>query len=185
MTESNRASLEGIRVLDLSTAAAEATGRVFADLGAEVIKIEPPGGCQARRTAPFEDGRESDPEGSLFWRAFGLGKRSVVLDLETEADRERLLDLAKGADVLIESSRPGTMEALGLGFETIHALNPSLLYVSVTPFGQTGPEAESPANDLTLSAAGGLMNLQGDRDRPPVPVGHPESTTWWEKPALR
>jgi crotonobetainyl-CoA:carnitine CoA-transferase CaiB-like acyl-CoA transferase len=169
-------ALAGIRVLDLATPAAESAGRVFADLGAEVIKIEPPGGCASRRTPPFADGREGDPEGSLYWRAFGLGKKSVVLDLERADDRARFLALARGADVLIESFTPGTLEALGLGYEALRRENEALLYVSITPFGQTGPEAQSPASDLTLAAAGGLLNLQGDRDRPPVPVGWPETS---------
>ena len=169
-------ALDGVRVLDLSTPLAEATGRVLADLGAEVIKVEPPGGCAARFTAPFEQGREGDAEGSLFWRAYGLGKKSVVLDVEDRSDREKLVELVRGADILIESSTPGEMQSVGLDYETLTAENPALLYVSVTPFGQHGPEAQSPATDLTLSAAGGLMNLQGDKDRPPVPVGYPETS---------
>ncbi len=169
-------ALTGIRVLDLTTPLAEATGRVLADLGAEVIKLEPPGGCEARFVAPFEQGRRGDPDGSLFWRAFGLGKRSVVLDPAAAADHARLLDLVRGADILVESSAPGALAARGLGYRELHALNPSLVYVSVTPFGQHGPESASPATDLTLSAAGGLLNLQGDGDRPPVPVGHPEAS---------
>ncbi len=169
-------ALAGIRVLDLATPAAEIAGRVFADLGAEVIKVEPPGGCASRRTPPFVDGQERSPEGSLYWRAFGLGKRSVVLDLEQPEARARLLALARGADVLIESFAPGTLDALGLGYEALHRENPALLYVSVTPFGQTGPEAQSPASDLTLAAAGGLVNMQGDRDRPPVGIGWPEAS---------
>jgi crotonobetainyl-CoA:carnitine CoA-transferase CaiB-like acyl-CoA transferase len=169
-------SLDGIRVLDLATPAAEIAGRVFADLGAEVIKIEPPGGCESRRTPPFARGQEGDPEGSLYWRAYGLGKKSVVLDLERADGRARLLELARGADVLIESFAPGTLDSLGFGYEALCKENPALLYVSVTPFGQTGPEAASPASDLTLAAAGGLLNLQGDRDRPPVPIGWPEAS---------
>jgi len=169
-------ALDGIRVLDLATPLAEIAGRVFADLGAEVIKVEPPGGCASRRTPPFVAGMEGDPEGSLYWRAFGLGKRSIVLDLERADDRGRFVELARGADVLLESFAPGAMDALGLGYEALRAVNPSLLYVSATPFGTTGPEAQSPATDLTLSAAGGLLNMQGDRDRPPVPVGFPEAS---------
>jgi crotonobetainyl-CoA:carnitine CoA-transferase CaiB-like acyl-CoA transferase len=169
-------ALEGIRVLDLATPAAEIAGRVFADLGAEVIKVEPPGGCASRRTPPFAAAREDDPEGSLYWRAYGLGKKSVVLDLELEADRRRFVALARGADVLIESFTPGTLDALGLGYADLARENPALLYVSVTPYGRTGPEAKSPASDLTLAAAGGLLNMQGDRDRPPVPVGWPETS---------
>lgn len=195
MTQAERGGPEGplgdIRVLDLATPAAEATGRVLADLGAEVIKIEPPGGCAARFTPPFEEARGPAPDGapaaqsgapggeadrSLFWRAFGLGKRSVVLDIAVEADRARLRELARGADVWIESFAPGTLDAMGLGDADLRALNPALIYTQVTPFGQTGPEAGSPATDLTLAAAGGLMNFQGDADRPPLPVGAPESS---------
>lgn len=168
--------LHDIRVLDLATPLAEATGRVLADLGAEVIKIEPPGGCAARFTPPFEDGRENDPDGSLFWRAWGMGKKSVVLDLEDAGDCERLLSLVDGADILIESSTPGEMTRLGLDAETLGGRNPALVYVSVTPFGQTGPMATHPANDLTIAAAGGLIDCQGDGDRVPIPIGHPESS---------
>ena len=178
MSNRARQSLEGIRVLDFTTALGEAAGRVFADLGAEVIKIEAPGGCDARFAPPFAKGfdRESgDPEASLFWRAWGLGKHSVVLDMEDSDDRERIIELVRGADVLIESSTPGSMEANGLGAEAMRELNPSLLYVSITPFGQTGPFAQHPATDLTLSAAGGLLNMQGEGDRPPFPVGFPET----------
>lgn len=191
MTQTKRGGPEGplgdIRVLDLATPAAEATGRVLADLGAEVIKIEPPGGCAARFTPPFEEKRGGAPDAptpegggeaelSLFWRAFGLGKRSVVLDIAVEADRARLRELARSADVWIESFAPGTLDAIGLGDADLRALNPALIYTQVTPFGQTGPEAGSPATDLTLAAAGGLMNFQGDADRPPLPVGAPESS---------
>lgn len=185
MTQAKRSGSEGplgdIRVLDLATPAAEATGRVLADLGAEVIKVEPPGGCAARFTPPFEGGGSApgaggDAERSLFWRAFGLGKRSVVLDIAVEADRARLRELARGADVWIESFAPGTLDAMGLGDADLRAQNPALIYTQVTPFGQTGPEAGSPATDLTLAAAGGLMNFQGDADRPPLPVGAPESS---------
>jgi crotonobetainyl-CoA:carnitine CoA-transferase CaiB-like acyl-CoA transferase len=174
--KSHGGALSGIRVLDLSTPLAEATGRVLADLGAEVIKIEKPGGCESRFIAPFEAGRAGEPDGSLFWRAYGLGKRSVVLDIEEATDRERLLELIRGADILIESSTPGMLDAMGLGFDALQRQNPSLLYVSVTPFGQTGPDAKSPATDLTLAAAGGLVNLQGDGDRPPLPIGHSEAS---------
>jgi crotonobetainyl-CoA:carnitine CoA-transferase CaiB-like acyl-CoA transferase len=169
-------ALSGIRVIDLCTPLAEATGRVLADLGAEVIKVEPPGGCAARFTVPFEKGREGDVEGSLFWRAYGVGKKSVVLDTKDSSDRDKLLELVKGADIFLESSTPGEMKAQGLDHEALCAINPTLLYVSVSPFGQTGPNALQPATDLTLSAAGGLMNLQGDKDRPPVPVGYAEAS---------
>jgi crotonobetainyl-CoA:carnitine CoA-transferase CaiB-like acyl-CoA transferase len=176
MTDVTSGPLQGIRVLDLTGPLAEATGRVLADLGAEVLKIEPPGGCASRFLPPFVDGRDGDPDGSLFWAAWGHGKRSIVLDLAAEPDRNRFVDLVRGADVLVESARPGELEALGLGPAALAALNPTLVHTSVTPFGRSGPEATSPATDLTLSAAGGFLNCQGDRDRPPVPVGPPETS---------
>lgn len=177
--------LDGIRVLDLSTPLAEATGRVLADLGAEVLKIEKPGGCEARFAPPFshtdssagrpQEDEPSDPEASHFWRAFGVGKHSVVLDIDAPEDREKFLELVAGADILIESFTPGVMQSKGLGAGTLCAQFPMLLYLSVTPFGQTGPFAKHPATDLTLAAAGGLLNMQGDGDRVPIPVGLPET----------
>ena len=169
-------ALTGIRVLDLSTPLAEATGRVLADLGAEVIKIEAPEGCEARRTAPFKEGAENDIEGSLFWRMWGRGKKSVVLDVDSPDDLAQLLDLVRGADIFIESSTPGELVGKGLGYDALAAINPALLYLSVTPFGQSGRYAKHPATDLTLSAAGGLLNMQGDGNHPPIPVGHPETS---------
>ncbi len=167
--------LSGIRVLDLTTARCEIGGRILADLGAEVLKIEPPEGCDARRMPPFEDGREGEPDGSLYWAAYGASKRSVVLDLASDEGRAGLRALAEGADVLLESFAPGQLAAIGLGYEDLHALNPALVYASITPFGQTGPDAQSPATELTIEAAGGLLSLQGDGDRPPVPVGYPQA----------
>ena len=178
-------ALDGIRVLDLSTPLGEATGRVLADLGAEVLKVEPPGGCESRFVPPFRTPPSAeaprptapggDPETSLFWSAFGLGKRSVVLDLDDEGDRERFFALIETADILIESSVPGEMAARGLGYAELAARNPMLLYVSISPFGQKGPYARHPATDLTLAAAGGYLNMTGDGDRPPLPVGLPET----------
>ena len=168
-------ALAGVRVLDLTTAMGEAAGRVFADLGAEVIKIEPPGGCESRFTAPFGPEGEGDPEGSLYWRAWGMGKHSVVLDLERRAERERFVEFMRSADILLESFTPGAMAKLGLGPDHLRTVNPELIYVSISPFGQTGPHASHPATDLTLAAAGGLLNMQGDGDRPPIPVGFPET----------
>jgi crotonobetainyl-CoA:carnitine CoA-transferase CaiB-like acyl-CoA transferase len=173
---SRSGALDGIRVLDLTTRLAEATGRVLADFGAEVIKIEPPGGCDARFTPPFAEGREGDPDGSLYWQSWGMGKRSVVLDLEDPGEREQLRALASGADMLLESFAPGHLEALGLGADELCAANEALLFVSVTPYGHGTPDAHTPATDLTLAAAGGLLAMQGDADRPPVPVGFPETS---------
>ena len=164
-------ALDGIRVLDLSTRMAEATGKTLADLGAEVVKVEPPGGCDARTTPPFAaDGR------SLFWEAWGLGKHSVVCDIDTPEGRGELRALAAGADVLVESFAPGYLAERGLGPDDLAAVNPGLVYVSVTSFGIGTPDAAVPMTDLTLSAAGGLLGMQGDHDRVPTPVGYPETS---------
>ncbi len=167
--------LAGIRVIDLATGYCEIAGRLLADMGAEVIKIEPPGGHPSRRHPPFVDGREGELDGSLHWAAYAIGKRSVVLDLDDEGGRARLRDLARGADVLVESLEPGALAAMGLGYEDLSVLNPALVYASISPFGRTGPHAHRPATDLTLQAAGGLVSLQGDGDRPPIPVGFPQA----------
>jgi crotonobetainyl-CoA:carnitine CoA-transferase CaiB-like acyl-CoA transferase len=168
--------LAGLRVIDLATDRAELAGRLLADLGADVIKVEPPGGSPSRRLPPFERGREGEPNGSLYWAAVALNKQSVVLDLNSERDRGTLRQLIAAADIFIESFDPGFLGALSLGYEAMRALNPALVYVSVTPFGQDGPAAHVPATDLTIEAAGGLLGLQGDRDRPPVPVGYPQAS---------
>lgn len=163
-------------VVDLTTSRAELAGRVLADLGALVIKAEPPGGCEARALPPFRDGSNSSAEGSLYWAYAGLGKRSVVLDLDQPADRDALLGVIDDADVLIESFDPGVMAAMGLDYATLRLHNPGLVYASVTPFGQTGPKARTPATDLTLEAAGGLVGLQGDGDRPPLAMAMPQAS---------
>lgn len=170
------AALAGIRVVDLTTSRAELAGRVLADLGAEVIKVEPPGGTDARRLPPFRNGADDSIEGSLYWAFVGLGKRSVVLDIDSKGDRARLLELVDNADVLIESFDPGVMESVGLGYTALAARNPALVYTSVAPFGQTGPKANIPAIDLTIEASGGLVGLQGDGDRPPVAIGLPQAS---------
>ena len=160
-----------IRVIDLATTRAELAGRVLADLGAEVIKVEPPAGVEARRVGPFDQAGES-----LYWAALGLGKRSVVLDLEGRLrDRERLHGLLAGADILIESSDAGKLGRWGLGYAELASRYPRLIYASITPYGQDGPWAARAASDLTVEAAGGLLGMQGDADRPPVPVGYPQA----------
>ena len=170
------AALDGIRVIDLATPRAELAGRVLADLGAEVLKLEPPEGAGARRLPPFEAGREGDPEGSLYWASVGLGKRSALLDLFAPGGSESLRALLAEADVLIESFDPGSLDDVGLGAAQVCADFPRLVYASVTPFGQTGPLAGAPAADLTLEAAGGLLGLQGDPDRPPIGAGLPQAS---------
>ena len=160
-------------VLDLTNDRGELAAMVLGDLGADVIKVEPPQGSSSRRMGPFlEDAPE--PERSLHFFAFNRNKRGITLDLTTEAGRSVLLRLVEKADFLIESARPGEMDELGLGFDALRQVNPRLVYVAITAFGQDGPHADFAASDLTLAAMGGSMNLQGDPDRPPVRITVPQ-----------
>ena len=162
--------LADLRVVDLTDSSGEAAGRVLADLGAEVVKVEPPDGCASRHRGPFsEDGL------SLHWWAWGRGKRSVVLDLDHADDRKRLHDLIGTADILLESATTAERIAIGIEPAALTEHHPRLVHVSITPFGTTGPLADAPATDMTLSAAGGFLNHQGDKDRPPIPIGFPET----------
>ena len=163
-------TLEGIRVLDLTERFGDLAGRMLADLGAEVIKIEPPGGCVARHQPPFDaDGN------SLYFAAYCAGKTCMTLDLSNVDDNHAFMDLLATADVLIESFTPGHTHTLGIDYEKLRKTNPGLIYASITPFGQQGPKARWPASELTLEAAGGRLSIQGDTDRPPLPVGFPQA----------
>jgi len=168
--------LNDYRILDLTDDRGLIGGMILADLGADVIAIEPPGGNRARRRGPFADGsNEGDIEDSLVWQSYARGKRSLVLDLETDEGRAGLIDLARSADALIESADVGAMDALGLGYEALSAVNSGLIHVAITPFGSTGPKAGWAATDITVAAAAGPMIQSGDRDRPPLRVGLPQT----------
>jgi len=162
--------LSSYRVLDLSDQRGQLSGQMLADLGAEVILVEPPGGSPARAIGPFVEGYEGDPEHSLWFWSYNRGKRSVVIDLESDEGRRRLKALAAGADILIESDKPGVMAARGLGPDDLAAVNPALIYTSITAFGQDGPKADWEATDLTVVGAGMQLMLMGDEDRPPVRI---------------
>ena len=172
------ASLEHIRVLDLTTEVGELAGRLLADLGADVIKVEPPEGARSRLMAPFLDStnKTDEPRFSLYWEAYGAGKRSTTLDLSDPTDLTVFLSLVDDCDVLIESFDPGRTHVLGIDQVTLRERNPQLIYASITPYGQSGPKAQWPASDLTIEAAGGRLAIQGDQDRPPVPVGFPQAS---------
>jgi crotonobetainyl-CoA:carnitine CoA-transferase CaiB-like acyl-CoA transferase len=147
---------------------------VLGDLGADVIKVEPPQGSSSRRMGPFLE-EAPEPERSLRFFAFNRNKRGIILDLATEAGRGALLRLVERADFLIESAPPGGMAELGLGFDALRRVNPRLVHVAITAFGQDGPHAGFAAGDLTLSAMGGQVALQGDPERPPVRVTVPQA----------
>lgn len=158
------------RVLDLTDEKGLLCGQILADLGADVIAVEPPGGSTARGLGPFAGG-DDDPERSLLWWARARGKRSVTLDLDDPAGADALRRLARTADFLIESEPAGTMEARGLGYDALAEENPALVYVSITPFGQTGPKAGYVATDLTIQAAAGSLFNSGHPDRAPIRSG--------------
>ncbi len=145
-------------------------GALLADLGADVVLVEPPSGSAARSVGPFVAGREGDLEASLWFWSYNRGKRSVALDLDDPRDQQRLRDLAASADVLIESDAPGAMAARGLGAEDLAEVNPGLVYTSISAFGQSGPKADWAATDSIISAAGQLSNVVGDEDRPPLRI---------------
>jgi crotonobetainyl-CoA:carnitine CoA-transferase CaiB-like acyl-CoA transferase len=166
--------LEPYRVIDLTNEDGLLCGQLLADLGADVIQVEPPGGSSARGVGPWWKD-ERGPERSLFWWSYARNKRSVVLDVGHEPDRERLRELAAGADFFIESETPGRLASLGLGYADLAARNPGLVYVSISPFGQQGPKAHWAATDLTVMAASGHAWLSGDKDRPPVRVRVPQA----------
>jgi crotonobetainyl-CoA:carnitine CoA-transferase CaiB-like acyl-CoA transferase len=158
------------RVLDLSDERGQLAGQMLSDLGAEVILVEPPDGSRSRRLAPFVNGHEDDPEYSLWFWSYNRGKRSIALDLDNPDDAAKLRTLAATADVIIESDRPGAMAKRGLGPDDLGALNPALVYTSISPFGQTGPKAQWAATDLTLVGAGMQLTVTGDADRPPLRI---------------
>jgi CoA:oxalate CoA-transferase len=158
-------ALKGIRVLDFSImVAGPYCARMLADLGAEVIKIEPPEGDDMRLRAPLREGH------SLYFGQFNLGKRSVTFDLKQPAAIETIYQLVATADVVVENFRPGVMERLGLGYEKLAQVNPRLVYCSISGYGQTGPGAERAAYAPLIHAACGLdttmMRYAGDRTRP-------------------
>jgi crotonobetainyl-CoA:carnitine CoA-transferase CaiB-like acyl-CoA transferase len=159
--------LRGKRVLDVTSSLAGPTcGQLLASLGAEVVKIEPPGGDHARAWGPpFVDG-----EGAMFL-ASNAGKQSLVLDLATAQGRARLLELVDGADVLVQSLRPGAADARGVGPDAVRARKPGIVYCSIGAFGSRGPLSAQPGYDPLLQAASGIMSVTGENDRPPVRVG--------------
>ena len=160
-------ALDGVRVLELAGAEGEYCGKLLADFGAEVIKVEPLGGSPSRGEPPFKDDRPG-PDQSLPFLYFNANKKSVTADLDSEAGRERVRRLARTADVLLESAAPGTLAAMGLGYEDLRAANPRLVYASVTAFGQTGPYSGYRWSGLVAFAMGGLMYVSGKPSAPPV-----------------
>ena len=159
--------LSGITVVDLSRIlAGPYCTFLMAELGARVIKVEPPGkGDDAREYGPFRNGV------STYFSSINRGKESIALDLKADGDRRVFEALLGKADVVVENFRPGTMEKLGYGWETLHQRYPRLIYASASGFGHTGPNSRDPAYDMVVQGLGGIMSITGEPGRPPVRVG--------------
>jgi len=164
--------LEGLRVLDLTDESGWLAGKILADMGAEVWKLEPIGGDRAGRRGPWLGGI-ADPERSLAWLAHNTSKRGAELDLARQ--RERFLELIRRSDVLLESFAPGQLARLGLDYTALCRANPRLVHCAITPFGQTGPRAHWRGGDLIAVAMGGNLAQTGDPDRPPVRCSMPSA----------
>lgn len=159
--------LEGVRVIELGNyIAAPTTGRLLADFGAEVIKIERPHTGDELRNWRLNKGNVS-----MLYRTINRNKKSVELDLRSELGRQAILDLVRDSDVLLENFRPGTLERWGLGPDILHKINPEIIVTRISAFGQTGPLAERPGFAAVAEAFSGFRNLVGDPDRAPVRVG--------------
>jgi crotonobetainyl-CoA:carnitine CoA-transferase CaiB-like acyl-CoA transferase len=156
--------LSGFRILELGDESGWLAGKILAELGAQVWRLEPPGGDPARR----ELGPDGRPRPGLRWLALNTSKRSAVLDLESAGGRETFRRLARSSDAVLESGPAGWLDERGVGFEALRREAPALVWCSLTPFGGEGPYARHRASDLTAVAMGGNLALTGDPDRPPV-----------------
>lgn len=160
-------ALAGLRILDLTDLKGAMCAKLFGDMGADVLKIEPPEGDATRRIGPFLDGQPHLERSLLFW-FYNTSKRGITLDLNQQAGQELAKQLAAKADVLVESAAPGTLARLGLGYDELKQLNPNLVLTSITPFGQTGPYQSYRSSDIVAEALGGMIWTNGFPDEPPL-----------------
>jgi len=169
--------LESYRVLELASERGALAGRIFGDLGADVILVEPPCGDSARRHPPLSQARDGTPI-SLFWLALNVNKRGITLAWDTPTGRELLLRLVERVDFLIEGLSPGTLEKHNLGWEHFRRVNPRLIMISITPFGQEGPYRDFLGSDLEVMALSGTMSLAGEEEGEPMRVSVPQAFFW-------
>jgi crotonobetainyl-CoA:carnitine CoA-transferase CaiB-like acyl-CoA transferase len=174
MASERAGMLSPYRVLDLTDERGYLCGRLLGDLGADVIKVEKPGGDSARRAGPFYKD-DPDPNRNLHWWAFNTNKRGLTLNLETEKGRDLLLRMAVAADILIESFDPGYLDSLDLGYPSLSRANPGLIMTSISGFGRTGPYSLFKDSDLVVWALSGNAYLTGDPDRGPLAPSVPLS----------
>lgn len=166
--------LDDLRGLDLTDEKGFLCGKILAELGAEVIKIEKPGGDPGRSKGPFV-GNGPHPEKSLYWCAYNSSKKSITLNIDLEEGTRYLRQLVRNADFLLESFPPHYLDRLGLGYEDLSKINPEIIFTSISPFGQTGPYKDFKASDMSLMAMSGLMKITGYKDRPPLRFGLDQS----------
>jgi len=169
-------ALSHLRVLDLTEDGCMLGGKLLADMGADVIKIEPPGGSASRIPPYYKD--EANPEKSLFWFSYNTNKRGITLNLREKEGQDIFKKLAASADIILESLGLGFMDSVKLGYQDICKVNPDIIYASITPFGQSGPKAHYIGSDLTAVASSGFLNACGDPDRAPVWIGFPQSSQY-------
>lgn len=161
-----RLPLDGIKVVDLTRVlSGPFCTALLSDLGAEIIKIEPPAGDEYRHVGPFKAG-----ESALF-TLVNRNKKGAVADLKNEVDLSRVLELARDADVFVENFKPGVADRLGVGYDAVRAINPDIVYASISGFGQTGESSQLPAYDLVVQAMSGMMAITGEAGGEPTMVG--------------
>jgi len=173
-----RSALSTFRVLDLTDEKGFLCGKILGDLGADVIKVERPGGDPSRKIGPFYHD-EPHLERSLYWFGNNVNKRGVTLNLECADGQELFKILARNAEIIVESFQPAHLNRLGLGYEDLKELTEGkIVMTSITPFGQEGPYSDYKASDLAIMAMSGCMSLLGDPDRPPLRTSIPVSYMW-------
>lgn len=166
--------LSECRVLDLTDDKGFLCGRILADLGAEVVKLEQPCGDPGRQTGPFYH-NNANPEQSLLWFAYNANKKGITLDINTQEGQSIFYKLLRRYDIIVESFSPGYLEELGLGYADLRKEVPNVIMASITPFGQNSDMKHFKATDLVGAALGGMMYVTGDPDREPLRVGSPQS----------
>ena len=170
----NQGALLPYTILDLSEGGHNICGRLLGDMGARVVRIEPPGGSQTRLRGPFALDSSGNNK-SLYWAAYNSNKKGISLSLDTEAGRQIFLRLVDQSDAILESFQPGYLDSLNIGFATLIKRNPKLVHTTMTPFGSTGPYAGFASTDLIASSMGGMPFVSGDEDRPPVRISFPQA----------
>lgn len=167
MSETTVAALSDLRVLDLTDIKGALCSKLLGDMGADVIKVEPPTGDAMRTIGPFLDGTPHRERSLLFW-FYNTSKRGITLDLQKPAGQELFKQLAAKTDIIVESFSPGTLASFGFSYDELKRLNPQLILTSIAPFGQTGPYRDYQTSDTVAEALGGMLYVNGAPDEPPL-----------------